>query len=111
MTLYGPNTDSPEFFLNLKETICANDILDNAIILCGDWNVVQNYTMDTVILCGDWNVVQNYRMDTVDYTRQNNPKAQEAVFRLMVSLNRLTSSECKTQKADATLGALYVMDN
>ena len=65
VTLYGPNTDSPEFFLNLKETICANDLLDNAIILCGDWNVVQNYTMDTV-----------------NYTRQNNPKAQEAVFQL-----------------------------
>ena len=94
VTLYGPNTDSPEFFLNLKETICANDLLDNAIILCGDWNVVQNYTMDTV-----------------NYTRQNNPKAQEAVFQLTVSLNCLTSSECKIQKADATLGALYVMDN
>ena len=27
--------------------------------------------------------MQNYTIDTVNYTRQNNPKAKEAVFRLM----------------------------
>jgi hypothetical protein len=28
----------------------------------------------SVIIAGDWNVVQDYRVDTLNYTGENNPK-------------------------------------
>ena len=34
-------------------------------------------------MCGDWNVVQNYALDTMNYYRQNNPKSQQAIFGLI----------------------------
>ena len=55
-------------------------------------------------MCGDWNVVENYAMDTMNYSRQNNPKSQHAIFGLMVGLNYSTSLKCKTQKIDDLLG-------
>ena len=34
-------------------------------------------------MCGDWNVVQNYALETMNYSTQNNPKSQQAIFGLM----------------------------
>ena len=66
VTLYGPNTDSPEFFTNLKENLI-------------NWEL----SNQPIILCGDWNVVLNYHNDTINYSKENNPKAQKSVLDLI----------------------------
>ena len=48
VTLYGPNTDSPEFFTNLKENLINCELSNQPIMLCGDWNVVLNYHNDMI---------------------------------------------------------------
>ena len=68
VALYGPNKDVPEFFNSL-----LRQIVD-----------VGNYS---IIMCGDFNVVQNYDLDTTGYENQNNPNSQLAVFDMMNSLD------------------------
>ena len=66
VTLYGPNTDSPEFFTNLTENLI-------------NWEL----SNQPIILCGDWNVVLNYHNDTINYSKEINPKAQKSVLDLI----------------------------
>ena len=66
VTLYGPNTDSPAFFTNLKENLLSWELSNEPSILCGDWNVVLNY--------------HNY---TINYLKENNPNAQKSVRELI----------------------------
>ena len=68
VALYGPNKDVPDFFNSL-----LRQIVD-----------VGNYS---IIMCGDFNVVQNYDLDTTGYENQNNPNSQLAVFDMMNSLD------------------------
>lgn len=58
MNIYGPNTDSPEFYEYVRETILE---LDN----------------DYYILAGDFNLALNPVMDTMNYNSVNNPIARE----------------------------------
>ena len=44
VNLYGPNADSPLFFNNLKNHL---EHLPGSVIMAGDWNVVQDYTLYT----------------------------------------------------------------
>ena len=66
VTLYGPNTDSPEFVTNLKENLI-------------NWEL----SNEPIILCGDWNVVLNYHNDTINYLKENNPNTQKSVLELI----------------------------
>ena len=66
VALYVPNTDSPEFFTNLKENLIK-------------WEL----SNEPIILYGDWNMVINYQKDTINYSRENNPKAQKVVLELI----------------------------
>ena len=66
VTLYGPNTDSPEFFTNLKENLI-------------NWEL----SNEPIILCVDWNMVLNYNNDTINYLKENNPNAQKYVRELI----------------------------
>ena len=66
VTLYGPNTDSPEFFTYLKESLI-------------NWEL----SNEPIILYGDWNVVLNYHNDTINYLKENNPNAQKSVLELI----------------------------
>ena len=43
--LYGPNEDSPNFYTHLQEMITS--LQNSSIIMVGDWNVVQDYNLDT----------------------------------------------------------------
>lgn len=43
VALYGPNTDSPEFYINLKENLTNWELSNEPLILCGDLNVVLSY--------------------------------------------------------------------
>ena len=45
VALYGPNEDSPNFYKQIEEQI--TDLQNSSIIMVGDWNVVQDYTLDT----------------------------------------------------------------
>ena len=55
---YGPNTDNPIFFQDIK-------------------NYIDNYDHDYFILCGDLNISLNPQLDTYNYVGSNNPKARE----------------------------------
>ena len=68
--LYGPNTDSPEFFTNLKENLI-------------NWEL----SNEPIILCGDWNVVLNSEKDTINYLRENNPNARKSLSDLINTLD------------------------
>ena len=66
--IYGPNDDSPNFFLKVQESI---EEFDNEI----------------VIICGDFNLVQNQELDTFNYINVQNPNAKEAVLMMNDELN------------------------
>ena len=58
IVIYGPNKDDPIFYENLKDKLKNNE-------------------NKPLIICGDWNLVLNHSMDTVGYIRENNIKAQD----------------------------------
>ena len=60
VNIYGPNADSPEFYIKLMEMTTK---LDNAFS----------------IFCGDWNMILNPELDCIGYTNINNPRARERV--------------------------------
>ena len=60
ITLYGPNIDSPLFFNEIN-------------------NIVDEFQTGTVLICGDWNLVQDQELDTKYYVRENNVRAREIV--------------------------------
>ena len=63
--IYGPNNDAPMFFENISSII--NDFDDDA---------------DFTILCGDWNLVQNFQLDCDAYINLNNPHSHKRVLQL-----------------------------
>jgi exonuclease III len=67
LNLYGPNSDSPEFFDNLKEQL--------------------ERFPGSVIMAGDWNVVQDYLLDTYNYKKDNNIKSHNSILELKVNLD------------------------
>ena len=63
VNIYGPNEDSPEFYQNIY------DVLDEI----GNENI---------IICGDFNLVQNQNLDTYNYVNINNPRAKNKVLEI-----------------------------
>ena len=57
---YGPNRDDPNFY---------NEI----------GNLIEDIETDFVIMCGDWNVVQDFKLDCHNYVRENNMKNREEI--------------------------------
>ena len=43
--IYGPNTDTPTFYSNLKNRLLQTN--GGPIICCGDWNLVLDFKKDT----------------------------------------------------------------
>jgi exonuclease III len=60
INIYGPNVDDSNLYF--------------AII-----NVLEQFQCATIILCGDWNTVQNQNLDTKYYVRENNTRCREKV--------------------------------
>ena len=60
VTIYGPNRDDPNFYINMKQKLLESDI-------------------SSIVICGDWNLVQNYQLDTFGYVHENNKSAQSKV--------------------------------
>ena len=69
INLYGPNIDSPIFFDN---------IMSKAQLLNSN---------NPFILCGDFNVVQDYNLDNYNYKKQNNKKAHDKILEIKQDLN------------------------
>ena len=64
MSIYGPNTDQPEFYDHISE-------------------IINSFENAHTIICGDWNLTLNPDMDNKNYVKINNPKSRERVLRLM----------------------------
>jgi len=64
INLYGPNTDSPEFY----------DSVDD---------IIGRFENSYHIICGDWNLILNKERDTYNYRHINNPKARDRVLELI----------------------------
>ena len=61
VNIYGPNQDSPDFY---------NKIYD----------IIHEFDNEFIILCGDWNLVQIFSMDTYNYVAQNNKRSVNNFF-------------------------------
>ena len=61
--IYGPNTDSPNFYSELSQ-------------------IISNSANDFTIICGDFNLVQDQCLDLYNYKNLNNPKARNEVLKL-----------------------------
>ena len=66
--IYGPNTDTPEFYHKIK-------------------NIVKSLQSERNIICGDFNLVQDQSLDTFNYLHVNNPRSKEAVLDMMEELS------------------------
>ena len=60
VSLYGPNADSPTFFADVQQ-------------------IIIEFENPHVIICGDWNLVQDQNLDTHNYLHINNPRARKQV--------------------------------
>lgn len=69
INIYGPNSDKPEFYSQLLNTL--QDI----------------YSSQYIILGGDFNLILNKELDSVNYLHHNNPKSIQEVNNLMNTLN------------------------
>ena len=77
------------FKLNLIN-ICAPN-KDNPNFLKKVWQLAQNEIADHVIICGDFNLVLNPSLDCHNYTNINNPHARSKVMEMMNSLDLIDS--------------------
>ena len=68
INLYGPNRDAPAFYDNLR-------------------NIIDDFSNDFTILCGDYNLVQDFEKDCFNYNNINNPRSRETVQKLKSDLN------------------------
>ena len=57
ITLIGPNRDDPNFYQSLKQQLMESGTV-------------------SIVIFGDWNLVQNYKLDTIGYLHENNKTAQ-----------------------------------
>ena len=63
INLYGPNRDSPDFYNKIE-------------------NIINDMNNEFVIICGDYNLVQDFYKDCYNYTEQNNKKSANVVEKL-----------------------------
>jgi exonuclease III len=61
INLYGPNSDSPLFFLNIRQLILEKPEVN-------------------IVICGDFNLTLNQHLDTYNYNSTNNPKAKQSLI-------------------------------
>ena len=67
INIYGPNIDTPSFYENIRD-------------------IFLEFDNDYFILCGDFNLTLNPSLDTCNYTGINNPKARSKVLEIMEDL-------------------------
>ena len=86
VALNSPNEDSPKFFENIQSIV--SDIPNSSIIMVGDWNVVQDFNLDTNnykarnnIKAHDKVIEMKNCLDLVDIWRANNPNDKRYTWR------------------------------
>ena len=82
IVLYGPNKDQPNFYSSLRDTLIEKD-------------------NDPIIICGDWNLVLDFSIDTHNYICENNINSRKMVKQLMCVLDLVDtwrSSNPRTKK-------------
>ena len=68
IALYAPNDDCPSFFEEIE-------------------NIILDLNDPLVILCGDWNLLQDLELDSCNYVRLNNKNAQHKVLEMKNSFD------------------------
>lgn len=69
VNIYGPNSDTPNFYSELR-------------------NKIDSYlNTQHIIIGGDFNLVMNKDLDSMNYKHLNNPKARIEVLKLMETFN------------------------
>ena len=68
VNLYGPNQDVPQFYVDLEKRL-------------------KEMGCNNIIVCGDWNLVMNFSLDYCNYKHNNNVKSQEQVESMMFTLD------------------------
>lgn len=69
VNLYGPNKDNPDFFFTEISSI------------------IEEYESEFIIMCGDWNLVQNFGLDCYNYIKENNVQSKSEVEALKSKFN------------------------
>ena len=64
VSIYGPNTDSPEFYKTVEQAI-------------------DYFNSDHYIVCGDFNLIMSESLDCMNYLTVNNPKARQRVVEMI----------------------------
>ena len=57
INIYGPNIDNPGFYDEIQQ-------------------ILDDFQTASIIMCGDWNLVQNQDLDTKNYIRENNTRSR-----------------------------------
>jgi exonuclease III len=68
ININGPNVDTPCFY---------NKVAD----------VIENFDNQSCILCGDFNLIQNFNLDTQNYVNINNPKSRDKLLDIKEEYN------------------------
>lgn len=68
VNIYGPNRDDPEFYKHPERE-------------------VTNLDSEHIIMCVDWNLVQDYNLDCFNYKQNNNTNARRTVINIKNRLN------------------------
>ena len=66
--IYGPDIDDPVFYEEIKQRLTKKK---------------ENHP---IILCADWNLVQDFSLDAFGYQRENNTKAKNKVLKMQAAL-------------------------
>ena len=68
INIYGPNTDNPQFFSNIKHFLCDHE-------------------QDYIIWCGDFNISINPTLDCYNYATINNPRSRKTLLEVIDEFN------------------------
>ena len=85
LTLYGPNTDNPTFFKDVKD-------------------IVQQNNPDYYGMFGDFNLTLYPDIDSMNYKQLNNPKARFEVLKMIQELNLCDIFRRKVHMANTKSG-------
>ena len=85
IVLYDPNKDQPNFYSSLRDTLIEKD-------------------NDPIIICGDWNLVLDFSIDTHNYICENNINSRKMVKELMCVLDLIDTWRPSNPRTKTTLG-------
>ena len=50
-------------------------------------DVIENFEYQSCILCGDFNLIQNFKLDPQNYVNINNPRSRQKVLNIKENYN------------------------